>query len=243
MSLTAICTIGPEQPRMPIFQIFASGHHGYPQPEDGYQRLVYADHCSRCGIHGGQTAPFGLKRERRAPNSGFLQLNWVFDVFFAHPDVAAELSTACITGLSFGPAVEHRKGTELGDRVQLQFPAIIACAETSRLQMVTCRPGNEEGAVKGFAGATQFTGETPYCGRVKHHPPTTLAINLAAVRGAPDLFQTAEWFGSAAGAHRLTLGSHRFVELVHQRGWRGLQFRAVREEGYSERVSPLRKKF
>jgi len=227
---------------MRFFQISAQGHHGYPQPEDGYQSLVYADCCRRCGIHGQQTAPFRLRRGRPAPNSGFLQLNWIFDVFFVHPDIAAELSNGGITGLSYRPVVDHRAGSELGGCVQLQFPAVFACAETSRLTTVTCRPENEESHIQGFAGATWFSPSTPYCGRVKHHVPTTLGIQPGAVYGVPDVFQTAEWFGSGAEAHRLTVGSQRFVDLVRQRGWRGLEFREVREEGCSERVSPLRKR-
>ena len=44
---------------------------------------------------------------------------------------------------------------------------------------------------------------------------------------APDLFQTAEWFGAGGRAFRLTLASDRFVELARGRGWRGLEFREV----------------
>ena len=227
---------------MRLFQILAQGHHGYPQPEDEFRSLVFADCCLRCGIHGPQRAPFRFKRERRAQHSGFLQLNWVLDVFFAHSDIAADLSRAGMTGLSFGPIVDHHTGSEGAGYVQLKFPAIIACAETSRLPTVTCRPENEESHIRGLAGATRFSPATPYCGRVKHHAPTTLAIQPGAVYGAPDVFQTEEWFGSGAEAHRLTLGSERFVELIRQRGWRGLEFRAVGEDGSSERAASLPKR-
>jgi hypothetical protein len=46
----------------------------------------------------------------------------------------------------------------------------------------------------------------PYCGRVKYHAPTLLAlIGNALPEDTPDLFQTAEWFGSGGSAFRLTV--------------------------------------
>lgn len=75
----------------------------------------------------------------------------------------------------------------------------------------------------------------PFCGRVKHHSPTSLAIVPNSTLAAPDVFQTAEWFGSGACAFRLTLASPRFADLVRERGWKGLEFREVRQTGFSER--------
>jgi hypothetical protein len=222
---------------MPLFEVNAQGQHGYPQPEDEYHRLVYSSYCLRCGISGQQIAPFRFKRSQRAEHSDFLQINWVYDAFFVTPEVAANLEISTITGISFGPVLDHRTGGEFGERVQLLIPTIIRCAETSRLPAVTCRPNNEEEiAFKSFtAGEKRYTPETPYCGRVKYHPPTSLAINLEGPGDTPDLFQTAEWFGSGGSAHRLTLASERFVALVRQHGWRGLAFDRVRESGISER--------
>lgn len=222
---------------MTLFQVLARGHHGYPQPEDDYHGLTFRDFCLRCGFHGPQIAPFRFKRSQRAAHSSFLQLNWVFDAFFVHPDVASDLTTAGISGVSFGPALDHRTGGELSDRVQLLTSAIISCAETSRLPAVTCRPHNEESGFDFFAGRKRYAPATPYCGAVKYHPPTSLAINSGALEDAPDLFQTSEWFGSGGSAYRLTLCSERFVELAHQRGWRGLEFRSVRDSGWSERAA------
>jgi hypothetical protein len=53
--------------------------------------------------------------------------------------------------------------------------------------------------------------------------------------GTPDVFQSAEWFGSGACAFRLTLASRRFADLVRERGWKGLEFREVRQGGFSLR--------
>ena len=41
---------------------YARGHHGYPQPEDGYENSVYGSSCARRGLHAGQVAPFRIRR-------------------------------------------------------------------------------------------------------------------------------------------------------------------------------------
>jgi hypothetical protein len=220
---------------MTLLQVLARGHHGYPQPEDSYLKFVYRDFCARCGIHGPQIAPFRLKRTRRAPHSSFVQLNWVFDVLFVHPEVALELAGAGISGISFGPALAHGTGDELKDRLQLLTSTVISCLETSRLPTVTCRPGNEESRLKFMGGRKRYNTSTPYCGRVKYHPPTSLALKSDALANPPDLFQTKEWFGTGGMAYRLTLCSTRFAEFVRLRGWRGLEFRTVQRHGWSER--------
>jgi hypothetical protein len=212
---------------MMILQMLAQGHHGYPQPEDDYYKSVYPAFCERCGIHGRQSAPFRLRRSRRALHSDFVQLNWVFDAWFVHPEVATELGGSGISGISIGPVIDHRSGKELVDRRQLLIGAVVSCVDTSRLPVVTCRPDNEESAWKIVAGQTRYDPSTPYCGAVKHHVRSSVAIRSDVPGDVPDLFQTAEWFGSGGAAHRLTLCTERFAALVKSRGWRGLEFRTV----------------
>lgn len=212
---------------MIVLQVVAQGHHGYPQPEHDYFRLAYDSFCLRCGIHGAQRAPFRLKQVQRAPHSDFVQLNWIFDALFVRPEVAAELSASGMSGISFGPVLDHRSGNELPDRQQLLGDTVISCAETAGLPTVTCRADNEESQWKLTAGRTRYDDSTPYCGGIKYHPPVSLALKPDALASPPDLFQTAEWFGSGGAAHRLMLCSARFAELVTSRGWRGLEFRSV----------------
>jgi hypothetical protein len=218
---------------MIILQVLAQGHHGYPQPENDYYKSIYLAFCARCGIHGRQSAPFRLRRSQRASHSSFVQLNWVFDAWFVHPEVATELTSSGISGISFGPSLDHGTGDELSDRRQLLTSTVISCAETSRLPAVTCRPDNEESEWKIVAGRTRYNALTPYCGNVKHHVPSSLAIKSGVLGDVPDLFQTAEWFGSGGAAHRLTLCTERFAELVTSRRWRGLEFRSVQDGGWS----------
>jgi hypothetical protein len=214
----------------------------------------------RCGIFDRQIAPFRFKKSGRASPSGFTQLNWVYDAFFVPPSLGDEVLKADITGVSFRPAFFHRANVECPDRVQMVVSTILSCAETSRLPTVTCKPENEEvvalratfakrQAVHNEGGGPALSPEVeeiirkereriaaiPYCGRVKFHPPTALVLSPDNLKDAPDLFQTAEWFGSGGSAHRLTLASPRFVNLVRERRWKGLVFQQTGQSGLSER--------
>jgi hypothetical protein len=64
-----------------------------------------------------------------------------------------------------------------------------------------------------------------------------VALIPGKLTGAPDLFQTAEWFGSGAQAFRLTLSSLRFMNLIRERRWKGLLFESTKQSGWSERTS------
>src|SRR6266496_2076353 len=246
------------------FSVGVRGHCGYPQPEKNsqYLRMVYAGTCMRCGRFDRQIAPFRFKKSGRASPSGFTQLNWVYDAFFIPLSLAEEITKAGITGVSFRPAVFYSTNAECPDRLQMVVSTIIACAETSRLPTVTCQPENEEvislramfakwDELHKREGPPVLSPELqekmrrereriaaiPYRGRVKFHPPTALALITDNLRDAPDLFQTAEWFGSGGSAFRLTLASERFVNLVQERRWKGLVFQSARQSGWSERTS------
>lgn len=222
-----------------FFEVLASGHHGYPQPEDDY-RSVYENACPRCGIHGQQIRPFRIHKPGLAQHSAFLQLNWVFDAFFVHREVADTLSRASLTGIAFGPVVDHRSGDEVNDRVQLLIDTAVSCAETTRLFAMTCRPDNEETIrlrdtfPTWKANFVKFPPET-FCGRTKHHRPSSVGIGTLP-GDIPDVFQTEEWFGSGALAFRLTVASERFAEFVQKQNWRGVEFRKIEQGGLSEPV-------
>lgn len=93
---------------MALSQVNAQGHHGYPQPEDEYQGLVYSGYCLRCGISGQQIAPFRLKRSQRAEHSDFLQINWFFDAFFVTPEAATSGSKTRTLGVK--PSYGRNRG-------------------------------------------------------------------------------------------------------------------------------------
>jgi hypothetical protein len=242
------------------FQMSGRSVRGYPQPEREFEylKIVYGEPCFRCGIFERQIAPFRFKQSVGVP-SGFAQLNWVHDAFFVPPAILEEIARAGITGLLPGPAVYHHTGEECTDRVQLLIPTVITCVETSRLPTVTCRPDNEEVVAlratfakqaplsqrhvlspelqEHFRKQKEKIAAIPYCGRAKYHPPTSLALIPDRLTDAPDLFRTAEWFGSGGLAFRLTLASERFANLVRERRWKGLVFHSASQTGWSERTS------
>jgi hypothetical protein len=157
-------------------------------------------------------------------------------VFFVDAQVAVQIVDAGITGGSFGPVLDHRTEGEVSTRRQLLITTRLPCVETSRLPTVTCRPKNEESAFEFFGGGQKrYPPDAPYCGAVKHHPPTSVTIDESRIVGAPDLFLTDERFGSGGSSFRLILASQRFVDFVRSRKLRGLAFEAVRLSGHSER--------
>ncbi|AEF99129.1 hypothetical protein [Methylomonas methanica] len=221
---------------MKWFEMGARGHHGYPQPEDDYLEATYSEVCLRCGIRSHQRSPFRARPFRKAANSHFLQLNWEFDAFFVTQEVVDVLSASGLTGFSFGSVLDYKSGLVMAERQQLIISARIDCVETSMLPTVTCRANNEE-AKYTLPGPKRYPEDAPYCGRVKHHPPTSIAILPSAhLDDAPDIIQSAEWFGSGGSAFNLTMCSEAFVDLVRTNKWRGLLFEPIALSGNSIRA-------
>ena len=213
------------------FVVYAQGHHGYPQPEESWADQVYPLHCPSCGMHGPQIGDFRFRGSNRAAHSHFRQPNWVFDVWFVPANVEESLLESGLSGFTFRAALDHRSGRPLEHTRQLVVTTTIGGADTSRLPTVTCKRDNEESHLP----LARSGG--PYCGTVKHHPPTSLVIPAVSLEGAADVVQTADWFGSGASAHQITIASQRFRELVAQQGWRGLEFKPVAHAGKSIRAA------
>lgn len=212
------------------FQVVPKGHHGFPQPECTWADQTYKSRCASCGIFESQVSPFRFRTSRRASHSHFRQLNWVFDAWFISPEIEESMREHAISGVDFGPALDHKTGQPLTNLRQLIVTGVIDHVETSKLPPVTCKPFNEE------AGTYRTPPAGPFCGKVKHHPPTSLVIPQQAMSGATDLSLTTAWFGSGYGAFRLTIASRRFSDLVASQRWRGLGFEPVLHTGQSSRA-------
>lgn len=206
-----------------------TGHFGYPQPENSWEASTYdATACPRCGIAPIQRYPFRLRGEPGARKSDFLQLNWVFGVFFVRPHVAADLAAMRITGAVAGPVLHHKSGQPLETLVQLHIesPLPAGAVAVGALQPVTCRPENEESHAV-LPGPKRYPPETPFCGRRKYHMPPTLRVRADALAEASELAHTAEWFGSGGIAFRPVVASERIVALAQSRKWRGVRWQAL----------------
>ncbi|HVJ14456.1 MAG TPA: hypothetical protein VM686_03405 [Polyangiaceae bacterium] len=173
-------------------------HHGYPQPKEdefGFRDVTYdlKDYCEECGIGWKQKAPFQMKGEPTWGRNGILQLNWVFDEYFATPEVWRA---------AFEPngvesrVVTDRKGAVLETVVQLTAVAEVVI-DVDGLPSEKCSR----------------------CGRKKYLP--VARGRFPALRGdaSASLVRTREWFGSGASAHQGILVSQTLArELQHVRG-------------------------
>jgi hypothetical protein len=213
------------------YHLYATGHFGYPQPEDGYALATYDDsYCDRCGIGGLQRIPFRFRSEPKARHSQFLQLNWVFDEFFVRPEVVADLKEAGITGVEFEPVIHHRTGRFLKTVQQLMvLSGLSAALDIVGLQPVTCKPDNEEGPPWYGGGQPRYPPDYPYCGHIKYHWPQTHALRFRRQPfvSAPDIVKSFEWFGSGGSASRAILISERAVGTIEKHRWRGVKWRQV----------------
>jgi hypothetical protein len=214
------------------FAVYARGHHGYPQPEKDYRRNTYETSCPNCGWHGEQIAPFAVRRGLGAPHSTFVQLNWVFDAWFVSADAAEILTTSGLTGFSFERVLDIKTQTTIESHRQLAISNVVPCLDVSHLPQVTCRADNEESTLPMLGGTRPNPAE--FCGRVKHHPPTTVGL-YSDLRNDQDVVLCDEWVGSRRGAFRLTIASRRFVDFVRMQHWRGLEFLPVIVGAPSER--------
>lgn len=210
------------------YELYATGHFGYPQPENGYALAIYdASYCDRCGIGGVQRIPFRFRSEPKSRHSQFIQLNWVFDELFVRPEVAAAVTEAGITGVTFGPVLHHKTGRALETIQQMMVSSTLPAAlDFDSLQPVTCKPDNEEGPPWHGGGQPRYSPDYPQCGRVKYHRPQGHALRFRrqAFAWAPDIVKSLEWFGSGGSASQAMLASERAVGIIEEHRWRGVKW-------------------
>lgn len=183
-------------------------HYGYPQPNEdefGYLTATYdlSDYCDQCGIGKVQQAPFQMRGEPKWGRRSVLQLNWVFDEFFATPDVWARIFN------SFGVAcrpVYNAQGQKLQTVVQLVVADQVHVS-TRRLEGYRCE----------------------LCGLMKYHPFTKGVFPALTTTPASPMVKTHEFFGSGARAWRATIISQEIRTALKKAGVRGVDFTPVEE--------------
>lgn len=216
------------------YELFTTGHFGYPQPENTYALETY-DHsyCDRCAIGGNQVTPFRMKSEPKARHSQFLKLNWVFDEIFVRPEVRLGFESLTVEGIEFKSVLHHKTGKALETIHQLGIHCTLPAAlVTDGLQTVTCKPNNEEGPPRHGGGQPRYAPDYPYCGRVKYHWPQSqpLRFYANAFSMAPDIVKSLEWFGSGGSASRAILASERVIAAIEKNGWRGAKWSEIELE-------------
>jgi len=191
----------------PWHEMVPAWHQGYPQPEDdfGYLAATYdlSGYCRECGIGAVQVAPFRMVGEPKWGGRGILQLNWVFDEYFASPDVWRSVFEP--HGVGARPVLNHGTGEELRTVLQL-------VAADEEVDVV----------LDGYPSET-----CPVCGRVKYLPITRGAF--PAPRSSPrgTYNKTREYFGSGHAASKRVLTARQVYQDLSSRRIRGAQFGVV----------------
>jgi hypothetical protein len=183
-------------------------HHGYPQPNEdvfGFRQATYdlADWCDRCGVGMKQVAPFQMKGEPKWGRKGILQLNWVFDEYFATPDAWALVFKP--HGIECRPVL-NTKGDELRTVVHL--------VSQGEVGVVPQGLATEEAACSS-------------CGRTKYLPVARGRFPAMKEEPSTAMVTTKEYFGSGASAHRRVLVSQAVAHSLTAAKLRGASLRPV----------------
>lgn len=178
----------------------ATGHHGYPQPEDDYKILTYDDaqYCQACGTGLKQKAPFRLRGEPKWSRTSVLQLNWVFDEFFVTPELWKAVFEP--NGVGCRP-VQNTKGVELTTVVQLDVREEVNAA-TEGLKLAVCSA----------------------CKCQKYLPVTRGYFPPLVATPRADIAKTRQYFGSGSSAFRVVLVSQKLGKVLRERKIRGIEF-------------------
>lgn len=212
----------------PWLVMSASGHHGYPQPEDDYHVATYdlTEFCPTCGIGPVQERPFRLRADPGSKRSHFVQLNWVFDEFFLSEETREGLQSSGIQGIEFLAPLLGRKERPSERLSQMVVKTTLPSAiDRTGLQPVTCQIQNEEFR----PDSPSSNQEGPFCGRLKFHRTRRgpHRISGSAFEGAPSVVKSNEWFGSGRSANQLVIVSQEFRQVVTSAKWRGVSFEPV----------------
>lgn len=188
--------------------LMSDWHSGYPQPNEGefgYREATYnlTNYCERCGIGMKQKAAFQMKGEPKWGKRSILQLNWVFDEYFATPEVWASIFKP--HGIECRP-VMNTKGAELKTVVQL--------VTREEVGIVTDGLPAEEAACS-------------RCGKTKYLPVTRGPFPALSTEPAYAMVKTKEYFGSGASAHKGVLISQAVARDLVASQVRGASLRPV----------------
>jgi len=175
---------------------------GYPQPENdfGYRQVTYdlSEFCAACGAGLRQVAPFRLKGEPKWGRRGVLQLNWVFDEYFAKP----EIWDAVFRPLGVeSMLVLNRKGAVLSGVVQLVIRERVP-VDVRNLPLTVCE----------------------VCGRPKYPVVTRGPTPGPIAQPEGHLVRSREWFGDGASAANEVIASQALRRAVVRARVRGITF-------------------
>jgi hypothetical protein len=171
---------------------------GYPQPADdfGYLKCTFdlSEYCAVCGIGKRQHAPFRLKKAPSWGRRSLMQLNWIFDEFFATGEVWEQVFRPL--GIGKRDVVLHKTGEIIPNVVQLEIKDARSLTWHSESTVCTA------------------------CGRRKFSPIARGHYPLPTEQGFV-MGKSRESFGSGGDAHQLVLISEEIFRRMREAQLKG----------------------
>lgn len=189
-------------------RLLVTFEHGYPQPENGWEKFTYENDCPRCGAGFLQKAPFHLVKEPRMGEKDFLCLFWAYEVFCT-PRVLNALEINGILGYKVWPAIIHRTNepSKVVSQLIATHIAEPALGDKDKLEPKTC----------------------PLCGTTKYayHKRGYMCLKHERLQTNVDCQVTSEWFGSGGYGFQEIIVWRRFAKLILDNGWHGVRLKPI----------------
>lgn len=197
-----------ERQRASYLVMYPTWHHGYPQPERNfeYKSTTYdaTHYCWECVMDRVQQAPFRMLREPKWGSKQILQLNWVFDEYFATPDAWQTVFKPF--GIEALPVLHHRTGEPLKTVLQL------------RNVLWTTGKVNPDG---------YQVESCSVCQRAKLTGIRTGEFPHVSLPNSAHLGKTSEYFGSGAVAWHEVVVSGVLYRAIAEHKLRGAEFGVI----------------
>jgi hypothetical protein len=188
-----------------------SFEQGYPQPKNGWEKMVYGDSVRPlCGVGFTQIGPFHIAKEPFLRIHDFYRPSWTY-VLFCSNKVISQIMENGISGVEIREVILHN--TNLLSKVvsQLIFPHVTTpvLGEVDKIDPWTC----------------------PLCGITKYayHKHGYMHLKNNQIRHDLDAQVTYEWFGTGtATGHREIIISNRFASIIVENNWHGVTLKPVK---------------
>lgn len=185
-------------------------HYGYPQPDEenfGFLNVTYdmTETCEKCCMPLKQKAPFRIRGEPKWGRRGVFQLNWVFDEFFAKPEVWSTIFEPF--GVGCRPVL-NRRGQELSTVVQLVSEAPEVDFEDTGLKFELCEA----------------------CGRKRYLPNYRGFFPSILEEPSGAIVRTKAYFGSGGQSFKGVIVSQALAHRLMKEKVRGVSFKPVAEK-------------
>jgi hypothetical protein len=182
--------------------------HGYPMPDNNFGYLSetfdLTGTCTFCKIGISQRAPFLLRAEPKWGRYSMMQVNWVFDAFFARPEVWDSIFRRY--GIGKRTALHYKSRRELATVVQLDCSAAPdAIVDIKRFVANACEK----------------------CGRQRYSAWTGGKLPKLSRSSDAHMFHSHDYFGDGGRSYRATFISQELYREISRNKLLGLEYLPV----------------